>query len=321
MNTKRRLYATVTCRETSEEGNARWFQTFPPFGRYPVDGTLPDAKKGAVLVLDKEGADALLAAFNEDAGKPDWPGILVDREHFSTMADKPSDAMAWARGIRLASDGSIWTRWDFTPEGERLWRERVLVNRSPCFVCEANKDETEFRPLRLVSIGMTNTPHFTELSTRAAARSTEKTNPQKEETKMDKIAEALGLEPGATEEQILAAIAALNERATTAEASATDAEKKLEEEEAQCRSLKCDAFVAKHSAKIADAAAFRAAYMKDPETAEKAVAACRAAAPVQQILAPAAAQPRANARDGLAQCRTPQEMAAYAIAHARELAG
>ena len=148
----------VSCRETSGEDGARWFQTFPPYGRYPVGGTIEDAPDGAEFVIDEASVREVMDAFLRDADRPDWPGILVDREHFSTLADKPSDAMAWARGIRQAPDGSIWTRWDFTPEGERLWNERVLVSRSPYFIGVASDDGLEYRPARLVSIGMTNTP-------------------------------------------------------------------------------------------------------------------------------------------------------------------
>lgn len=315
----------VSCRETSGEDGARWFQTFPPYGRYPVGGTIEDAPDGAEFVIDEASVREVMDAFLRDADRPDWPGILVDREHFSTLADKPSDAMAWARGIRQAPDGSIWTRWDFTPEGERLWNERVLVSRSPYFIGVASDDGLEYRPARLVSIGMTNTPHFESLSTLAAARAADANTETKGEIQMQKILEALGLAEGATEEDALAAIQGLKERASAAEAQATEAGKKRDEAVAECRATKAEAFVAANAGKIADAAAAKAAYVKDPALAEALVAACREGAPAkpQQVLAPArAAQPpkAGGALEGLAKCRSAQERVAYVMAHAADFA-
>lgn len=312
----------VSCRETSGENGDRWFQTFPPYGRYPVGGTIEDAPDGAEFVIDEASVRAVMDAFAKDAERTDWPGILVDREHFSTLADKPSDAMAWARGIRQAPDGSIWTRWDFTPEGERLWNERVLVSRSPYFIGVASDDGMEVRPARLISIGMTNTPHFTELSTLAAARAAD-AKPQKEKH-MDKIIQALGLPPDATEEDVLGAINALKEQASASAAATEDMKKERDEAVAECRSVRADAFLRKHAAVIGDAAACREVYLKDPDLAEKMVAACRAPAPSkgQQILAPCRTVPAPsdNVRARLAACRTPEEMARFAVEHARELA-
>lgn len=312
----------VSCRETSGENGERWFQTFPPYGRYPVGGTIEDAPDGAEFVIDEASVRAVMDAFAKDAERPDWPGILVDREHFSTLADKPSDAMAWARGIRQAPDGSIWTRWDFTPEGERLWNERVLVSRSPYFVGVASDDGMEYRPARLVSIGMTNTPHFTELSTLAAARATD-AKPQKEKH-MDKIIQALGLPPDATEEDVLGAVNALKEQAPASAAATEDMKKERDEAVAECRAVRADAFLRKHAAVIGDAAACREVYLKDPDLAEKMVAACRAPDPSkgQQILAPCRTVPAPSddLRARLAACRSPEEMARFAVEHARELA-
>ena len=312
----------VSCRETSGENGDRWFQTFPPYGRYPVGGTIEDAPDGAEFVIDEASVRAVMDAFAKDAERPDWPGILVDREHFSTLADKPSDAMAWARGIRQAPDGSIWTRWNFTPEGERLWNERVLVSRSPYFVGGASDDGMEYRPARLVSIGMTNTPHFTELSTLAAARAAD-AKPQKEKH-MDKIIQTLGLPPDATEEDVLGAVNALKEQASASAAATEDMKKERDEAVAECRAVRADAFLRKHAAVIGDAAACREVYLKDPDLAEKMVAACRAPDPSkgQQILAPCRTVPAPSddLRARLAACRTPEEMARFAVEHARELA-
>ena len=94
------LQAACTAHEDGGAGAPRWFQTFPPYGRYPVGGTVKGAAKDAVFVFDEAAARAVIEDFRQQAARPDWPGVLVDREHFSADADKTSDAMAWARDIR-----------------------------------------------------------------------------------------------------------------------------------------------------------------------------------------------------------------------------
>ena len=313
--------ATALPKEEASTSRPSWFETFPPYGRYPVGGIVPGAAQNACFVFDEASAKEIVRRFREDAKREDWPGVLVDREHFSVERDKPSDAMAWAKDIRVDDDGSIWTRWEFTAPGRELWDGKVLVSRSPYFECVQDGDD--FRPIRLISIGMTNTPHFTELSTLAAARAAEVTN-NKGEIQMNKIIEALGLGEGATEEDVLAAIDALKQQASDAVAKAEEAEKAKDESVAECRALKAEAFVAAHADRIADAAAAKAAYVKDPAIAEQMLAACKTAeaAKPQQVLAPAKAQPAKpeDVRVQLAKCRSPQEMLDFAISHSRELA-
>ena len=79
---------------------------------------------------------------------------------------------------------------------------------------------------------------------------------------------------------------------------------------AECRKMKCDAFIEANKAKIADVAACREAYMANPEAAEKLVAACKAPeAKTQTVLAAAKKTPEVK-KDGesMATCR--EQMAA-----------
>lgn len=327
MNTTDIRFAALAKCRTDEPFSGQtaptWFQTFPAYGRYPVGGIVEGAAPDAEFVFDAAAAKAIIAAFRRDAARPDWPGVLVDREHFSADRDKPSDAMAWAKDIRQEADGSIWTRWEFTEPGRRLWDGKVLVSRSPLFACV--REGRDYRPVALKSIAMTNTPHFDQLSTLAAARAAEANTETKGEIQMQKILEALGLAEGATEEDALAAIQGLKDRASAAEAQASEAETEKERAVAECRATKAEAFVAANAGKIADAASAKAAYVKDPALAEALVAACREGAPAkpQQVLAPArAAQPPKadGALEGLAKCRSAKERCEFVMAHAKEIA-
>ena len=296
---------TVTfaaCSAVKEDAatKATWFQTFPPYGRYPVGGTVKGAADDAVFVFDEAAAKAVMDAFKAAAKNPEWPGVLVDEEHYSLDSSKSSAAMAWAKDIRQENDGSIWTRWEFTPKGRELWESKTLLNRSPAFAC--TKDGKEYRPFSLMSIGMTNAPHFKDLSTLAAARAAEVKN-NKGETHMKKLMAELGLAEDASEDAAVAACKALKDQASAAT-------KARDEALAECRKMKCEAFIEANKAKIADVAACREAYMANPENAEKLIAACKAPeAKTQTVLAAAKKTPEVK-KDGesMATCR--EQMAA-----------
>ena len=212
----------AACREFKNDAatNATWFQTFPPYGRYPVGGTIKGAADDAEFVFDEAVAKSIMDAFKARAKDPKWPGILVDEEHYSLDRSKSSAAMAWARDIRQEPDGSIWTRWEFTPKGRELWESKTLLNRSPAFACA--RIGKEYRATALLSIGMTNTPHFKELSNLAAARAAEVKN-NKGEIHMKKLLAELGLAEDATEDAALAACKALKDAASAATKAKEDA--------------------------------------------------------------------------------------------------
>ena len=317
------ILAACSAVKSEPETNATWFQTFPPYGRYPVGGTIPKADKDAVYVFDEEAAKNVIENFRAAAKQANYTGVLVDREHYSLDPEKPSDAMAWAKDIRQDEDGSIWTKWEFTPKGKELWETKTLVNRSPAFYSDKLDDKT-YRPRELKSIGMTNTPHFEELSTLAAARAAE-VKTQERKDKMNEILKALGLAEGASEADAVAAINALQKKASDAETAAAESQTKADEAEAKCRKMECDAFLAENKDKIADVAACREVYMKDPECAKKMLGACKSAEPakkpIQQVLGAAKTPAKTSAvREGLAACKSAAERVEYVTAHAAEFA-
>ena len=297
------VFAACSAVKEDAATKATWFQTFPPYGRYPVGGTVKGAAEDAEFVFDEAAAKRIIDAFRAAAKNPEWPGILVDEEHYSLDSSKSSAAMAWAKDIRQEADGSIWTRWEFTPKGRELWESKTLLNRSPAFACAHSGKE--YRPVALKSIGMTNTPHFGELSTLAAARAAEVNN-NKGEIHMKKLMAELGLAEDASEDAAVAACKALKDQASAAT-------KAKDEALAECRRMKCDAFIEANKAKIADEAACREVYMANPDAAEKLVAACKAPeAKTQTVLAAAKKTPEVK-KDGepLATCR--EQMAALPV--------
>ncbi len=316
---KNEMMVFAACSAAREDAvtKATWFQTFPPYGRYPVCGTVKGAAADAEFVFDEASAKQIIERFRQSQTDPQWPGILVDEEHYSLDRSKSSAAMAWAKDIRQEEDGSIWTRWEFTPRGLELWKSKTLLNRSPAFSCA--RDGKDYRPVELKSIGMTNTPHFSRLSTLAAARAADTTKPNGE-IQMKKLMVELGLAEDATEDAAVAACKALKGKAE-------GALKARDEAVAACRQMKCDAFIEANKAKIADVAACREAYMADPEAAEKLIAACKAPeTKAQTILAAAKKTPEVTkGGETLATCREQMaalpanERAAFYQAHKAEI--
>lgn len=290
------VFMTCSASNLDAATNACWFQTTPKYGLYPggeqITGRDGKPVKKATIILDEKSTDKIMEAFRAAVSVPGCPGILVDQDHFSCDTDKPTTALAWAKEIRRAEDGSLWTRWEFTAKGKELYEGKMLVNRSPVMLLDEVKGwrgmGKAFTPYALESIGMTNKPYFKDLSPLAAAR---EVNNNKGETMDPKILEKLELAEGATLDDVLAAIQALKDKEAAATATATDATKKAEDAEAKCRGLKCDAFIAAHKAQIADEAKFREAYLKAPEATEAAFGLFRTAEPPK---APAA---RISARD------------------------
>ena len=136
---------------------------------------------------------------------------------------------------------------------------------------------------------------------------------------MKKLMVELGLAEDASEDAAVAACKALKEKASAAEKSAADAL-------AECRKMKCDAFIEANKAKIADVAACREAYMANPESAEKLIAACKAPeAKPQTVLAAAKKTPEVPKGGTVATCREQMaalpahERAAFYKAHKDEI--
>jgi hypothetical protein len=148
----------------SAGGALPMFHTVPPMGRYVSRIEYPNgsAKKG-IVVLDDLAYRQILDDFKVRASKPGFPGLLVDREHLSEMPAGDSAAAAWVKTIELRDNG-IWTGWELTDLGQKLTGPKGQYKfRSPVFDLKKIEGIEEWRPTALVSVGLTNVPHFREL--------------------------------------------------------------------------------------------------------------------------------------------------------------
>ncbi len=182
-----------------------WFH-IAPLGEF-------EHASGVRQVIDGAACNAMVSNFAKDAATPNFPGLLVDFDHFSHSSERTSAAAGWIMALRAESEPAkapgLWAQIRWSDLGEtavRGGRYRLVSpvwNRSDCEVVDG--EENKVRPLRLSRVALTNDPNLkglVPLTNRTEA---------KEET-MDyksKLLELLGLKAEATDEQIVTAADAL----------------------------------------------------------------------------------------------------------------
>lgn len=257
-------------------------QIFPGFGedRNPIREGGKDITD-AVVVIDQQAYDNLLADCAERSKDPDWPGYLIDIDHFSAKSDQASAAAGWARKLEQRDDG-LYALCSLNAEGVRVTDDRIYLYRSPEFDLE-KIGAKRYRPTRLFAIALTNRPAY-DLKPASAARAAANPKGQTMDPNemLSQIREKLGLGP---DDDILAAIDQLvADKAAAAEAQ---------------RTRDCDAFIEANKDAIRDAKAFRTAYMKDPENAKAIFGTLKPATAARridasQVRTPAPAEPRTD---------------------------
>ena len=249
-----------------EDGKGHKVQ-LSPFGEF----TLHDGGKrnGTVQHCSKAAFEALVASWKA-AGSPE---ILVDVDHASATGGSTA-AAAWAKNLRVEDDG-LCADFELTPRGREL-----VEGRSYRFVSPGWTLSEDGTPLALCSVALTNRPN---LPVKPVVNSggtggrdpDDPNNATKGNPEMDpkKIAAALGLPETATEEEVLAAIKAMQDREAQAAAEAANAKA----EEFAENAVKAG----KISANSKEAV--KAAYLKSPEVAQEMLNSVAASAPAAQL--------------------------------------
>jgi len=159
------------------------------------------ARTGAIQTGDDRGpyhvddADALIADSFAETGK-----LAIDQDHATDLAAPkglPAPARGWIVEMQARDDG-IWGRVEWTREGAALLADRAYRALSPVILHDKSK-----RIVRILRASLVNRPNLRGLVA---------LNQQQEPSTMDfmaKLAELLGLEAGADEAAITAAIEAL----------------------------------------------------------------------------------------------------------------
>jgi len=145
-----------------------WYH-IAPFGEFPHAGA------GVIQVIDQEACVAMAARFAADANTPNFPGLLVDFDHFSLDGEKRSEAAGWILGLENRENG-LWAqiRWsDLGEEAVKGGRYRFLSPvwaRSDC----VDLGNGRLRPVRILNAAVTNDPNLkgmVPLSNRAEGES------------------------------------------------------------------------------------------------------------------------------------------------------
>lgn len=238
---------------------------------------------GLTQVIDAPALESMVAHFRREAQQPQFPGVLVDFDHFSEDTSKPSEAAGWITDLEARANG-LWARIRWSDSGETAvtgGRYRLV---SPVWLAAEVEhiDGCRIRPLRLHRAALTNSPNIKgmiPLSNRVeregnlhkgatpcglladAVGRNENTLPEhtsNNTTKgnMKEISHALGLAPDATMETMLAAVETLRQRALAAEAEATPLKNRLaslEQSAARWREEQVEADLARYTDRLTPA--------------------------------------------------------------------
>jgi phage I-like protein len=211
-----------------------WIQIAPK-------GEFPHPESGLVQVLDDAACTAILNRFAKESSQPNFPGLLIDFDHFSYDTEKSSEAAGWVTRLQERTDG-LWgqARWsDVGQQALETGRFRLL---SPTWLPKDVEQlgNRRIRPLRLDTAALTNNPNLrgmAPLSNRAGADASADSTQKTKTKNMTRVAQRLGLSAEASPEAILAALTQLENRATAAEAALAPLRNRATELETQNTAL------------------------------------------------------------------------------------
>jgi hypothetical protein len=151
---------------TFEPAGDGWFHMAP-------HGTFPHPN-GAQQVIDAEACETMARTFDEEARQPNFPGLLVDFDHFSHDPAQPSAAAGWVTGLEPRRDGLYaQVRWsDLGAQAVSGGRYRLVSpvwNRADCDSWTApagpeGQEALHVRPRRLARVALTNDPNLPGLA-------------------------------------------------------------------------------------------------------------------------------------------------------------
>jgi len=186
-----------------------------------VTGEHP-AGKNRNQVIDQIALESIVNRFKAEAADENFAGMLVDNDHLSHDLTQSTAALSWAKELAIRN-GQLCARLEHTDLGD----EAILNKRFKFFSTEYDPEDLEdlgngrVRPLRLAGLAFTNRPN-----NRGGKPISNRNDPAAETItppNMQTIAQKLGLDPAASEADILAAIDALLAKQAAAESEKAEA--------------------------------------------------------------------------------------------------
>lgn len=179
-------------------------------------GDHPNAEAGIIQHVDSESLSAIVADFKSQASADNWPGMLVDFDHFSHSKDHPTGAAAWIDEIEERDGGELWAHWRLTNTGAKAVNGgdyRLTSSVLGGFTKYDGAPSTKhLRPTKLLRVALTNDPNIKNMapvSNRADGTTTTTKETDMADTTMNHKAlliELLNLTEGASDEDIQKAI-------------------------------------------------------------------------------------------------------------------
>jgi len=125
-------------------------------------GEFPHTGAGVVQVVDRAACDAMAEAFNARKADTNFPGVLIDFDHFSMDTGQSSEAAGWITELE-SRDTGLWARVRWSDAGLAAVQGGRFRLMSPVFPppsqCE-NLGGGRIRPRALVSVALTNEPNI-----------------------------------------------------------------------------------------------------------------------------------------------------------------
>lgn len=194
-------------------------------------GEFPNAEAGIVQVCDDAAFESIVADFREQSRAENWPGMLVDYDHFSHQKDKPSGAAGWADAVERRGDG-LWAHVRFTESGDKAVRGGEYRLLSPVLSGFVEVEGTRKRPSKLIRLALTNDPNIQGMqpvSNRATGE--HKTQETKTMEYKEKLTDLLGLNRDASDGDIEKAMSDLETEVANRKKAAEEADEKDEGDE------------------------------------------------------------------------------------------
>lgn len=207
----------------------------PADGWYEIEvaGEHFNRAAGVVQLNDEQSFTAIVNRFKAEAAKPNFGGLLIDRDHFSLDSDKSSEALGWLQEVRNR-EGHLEGRIEWTSAGQPLVEGKNYKFFSTVYDATAvekvgtrkikNRDYPLVRPLALERLALTNDPNnkggkpISNRNGKSAGAADENTDP----TIMKSLLKKLGLAEDASEESAVAALQVIQNRASQVEALTTE---------------------------------------------------------------------------------------------------
>lgn len=190
------MFETIIARINIKDGKMpEWMLLFAD-GWVEVDGE-------GLIFIDQEGFDLVAKDF-EHRGND----IVFDYEH-QTLKDIKAPAAGWIKAVRYTSDVGIEARVEWNPEAAGYIEKKEYRYFSPVFMYR----KSDRRISGVHSVALTNAPKTNNLTPILAKLGEEFAEKEKDMDFFKKLFKALGLADGAKEEDVLTAVAKLDEKA------------------------------------------------------------------------------------------------------------